>query len=192
MKYSFQVSNQIKPFLTTTHAKTLAELRRRQEELSILIEDHGRQKDQIIEAEFRLGKLPLEIQDRVAEHFYHQQNLYKEIGKSLRKKSEEFKVESEKVRNFIAKLQSSEKQMLQLNKRIGQLQSHLLSDRENPTERESQAKILLQDIAAFQQEIAELRASEIQSGEIGDISPLAKTAESMHEKVKGAFLKIEI
>ena len=73
MKYSLQVSNQIKPFLAATHAKTLAELRRRQEELSILIEDHGRQKDQIIEAEFRLGKLPLEIQDRVAEHFYHQQ-----------------------------------------------------------------------------------------------------------------------
>ena len=76
--------------------------------------------------------------------------------------------------------------MLQLNKRIGQLQNYLLSERENPTERESQAKILLQDIEAFQQEISELRASDAASGEIGDIAPLAETAESMHEKVKGS------
>ena len=47
---------------------------------------------------------------------------------------------------------------------------------------------MMVSITAFQQEIAELRASEVKSGEIGDISPLAKTAESMHEKVKGPFL----
>ena len=182
-RYLSKIEKRIKNVLADEKVMNLSNVKIKQEEVNNFLEEYGRQKEQIIEAEFRLGKLPLEIQDRVAPHFYRQQNIYRDIGRDLRKKGDDIKTKIDKFHVFLGKLQSSEKTMLQLNQRIGSLQEQLLNDNENPSERESQAKILLQDVEGFQQTTSELRASDVEPNGFADITPLSKTASTMHQKV---------
>ena len=78
-------------------------------------------KQQVHEGEFRLSKLPLEIQEFVAPEFYKKQNLYRDIGRELKKKYEELSKLVEKHEQFINNLTNHKRQLLQLAARIGTL-----------------------------------------------------------------------
>ena len=107
---------------------------------------HHENKETVHEGEFCLGKLPLEIQDIVS--FYNKQNNYREIGKKLKLKFEQLSNTVENQEALEAKLLAKEKELLQINERIGQLQQQILEDNDEQSDaRESQAAFLRQDIS---------------------------------------------
>ena len=86
--------------------------------------------------------------------------MYRETGRQLKTELDELVKIVENQEVFEENLFAKEKELLQLNGRIGQLQQQILDDNEdNSTARESQANFLQQDIENFIRDVAGIRAN---------------------------------
>ena len=184
--YLAKVDKNLKKVSQPNKLQHLNEIKANVEELKNQIDNHQDQKDKVHEGEFRLGKLPLEIQDFIAPLFYKKQNMYRDIGRDLKKKYDDLHKLVEHQELFLTKLHAKEKQLIQLNERIVKLQEQIMNDQEEPIARESQANFLYQDAESFQQDIAELRALGMaaESKRQSDIQALAKAGSDMLKKIK--------